>query len=67
MIPSSMPGVSRFGPKKALEFLRPLVKKGLRSVLLFSVSEGEKVGELYFRLKQSKVLATFYVRMKMNL
>lgn len=35
----SMPGVSRFGVNQVLEHLRPLVQKGLKTVLLFGVIE----------------------------
>uniref|UniRef100_A0A0A9XN56 Delta-aminolevulinic acid dehydratase n=2 Tax=Lygus hesperus TaxID=30085 RepID=A0A0A9XN56_LYGHE len=34
---SSMPGVYRWGVNKLLEYLKPLVERGLRSVLLFGV------------------------------
>lgn len=33
----SMPGISRFGVNRVLEHLDPLVKKGLKSILLFGV------------------------------
>lgn len=33
----SIPGVNRFGVNKMVEFLSPLVQKGLSSVLLFGV------------------------------
>ncbi len=39
----SMPGVRRMGVNTTVEFLRPLVEKGLRAVLLFSVTSMEKV------------------------
>lgn len=35
----SMPGVSRYGVNRLKEALEPLVKKGLKSVLLFGVAE----------------------------
>lgn len=35
----SMPGQSRWGVNRLEEFLGPLVKKGLRSVILFGVPE----------------------------
>ncbi len=34
-----MPGVSRYGNNKLKEFLEPLVKDGLSSVLLFGVMD----------------------------
>ena len=43
-----MPDVSRFGPERAVDFLRPLVAKGLKSVLLFSVTDMEKVSAEYY-------------------
>ncbi|XP_035207490.1 delta-aminolevulinic acid dehydratase-like [Stegodyphus dumicola] len=36
---SSMPGVFKFGEKQLINFLKPLVQKGLSSVLLFGVIE----------------------------
>lgn len=36
---ASMPGISRFGINHVLKHLEPLVKKGLKSVLLFGVIE----------------------------
>lgn len=33
----SMPGISRFGVSRVLEHLEALVKKGLKSILLFGV------------------------------
>lgn len=35
----SMPGVSRFGVNQVIAHLEPLVKKGLKTVLLFGVIE----------------------------
>ena len=37
----SMPGVSRFGVNRVEAFLRPLVAKGLKTVLVFPVTENE--------------------------
>ncbi len=38
-----MPGVRRLGAEKAVDFLRPLVERdGLRSVLLFAVTDADK-------------------------
>lgn len=34
-----MPGVSRFGVNEVIKHLEPLVKKGLKTVLLFGVVE----------------------------
>lgn len=36
---ASMPGVSRYGVNRLKEALDPLVKKGLKSILLFGVAE----------------------------
>ena len=41
---ASMPGVKRMGINAAVKFLDPLVKIGLKSVLLFAVTAAEKVG-----------------------
>ena len=38
-----MPGVSRFGVNALVKFVKPLVEKGLKSVLLFSVTSLAKV------------------------
>lgn len=35
----SMPGISRFGANQVIKHLEPLVKMGLKSVLLFGVIE----------------------------
>lgn len=35
----SMPGISRFGVLKVVDHLRPLVSKGLKTILLFGVIE----------------------------
>ena len=40
---ASMPGVKRMGVNAAIKFLDPLVRIGLKSVLLFAVTEVEKV------------------------
>jgi porphobilinogen synthase len=40
---SSMPGVKRMGVNAMVKFLEPLVKIGLKSVLLFSVTSMTKV------------------------
>lgn len=45
---ASMPGVSRYGINRLKEALDPIVKKGLKSILLFGVAES-----------LSKVLSTF--------
>lgn len=37
-----MPGVSRFGLNEALKHLKPLVDKGLKSILLFGVVDQQK-------------------------
>lgn len=34
-----MPGISRFGINQVLQHLEPLVKNGLKSILLFGVIE----------------------------
>ena len=39
-----MPGVKRMGINAAIKFLDPLIKIGLKSVLLFAVTAAEKVG-----------------------
>lgn len=36
---ASMPGVSRLGVHRLKEALEPIVKKGLKSILLFGVAE----------------------------
>ena len=41
---ASMPGVKRMGINAAIKFLDPLIKIGLKSVLLFAVTAAEKVG-----------------------
>ena len=38
-----MPGVSRWGVNKLIEYLKPIVDLGLKSVLLFSVTSKKKV------------------------
>ncbi|KAG4077577.1 hypothetical protein HA402_003004 [Bradysia odoriphaga] len=43
---ASMPGVSRYGNNKLQEFLEPLVKNGLSSVLLFGVMDGTPKDDL---------------------
>lgn len=39
-----MPGISRFGYKKIVEHLEPLVKKGLQAIIIFGVlnDDGKK-------------------------
>ena len=50
---SSLPGVCRYGVSSVLEFLRPLVKNGLTSVLLFGVPA--KVPKVYYTSSQSNI------------
>ncbi len=45
---ASMPGVSRMGADSAVNFLGPLVDAGLKSVLLFAVTDMKKVCRKYF-------------------
>ncbi len=40
---ASMPGVKRMGVNVMIKFLEPLVKMGLKSVLLFAVTSMKKV------------------------
>lgn len=40
---NSMPGIYRYGINQLETMLKPLVAKGLQSVLLFGVSQLEKV------------------------
>lgn len=44
---ASMPGVFRFGVNKLEGFLSPLVKDGLKSVLLFGVPQN--MGKVHIR------------------
>ena len=45
----SMPGIVQYGVGNIEECLRPIVDKGLQSVLLFAVEHGiPKVGNYYF-------------------
>lgn len=37
-----MPGIKRFGYKKIIEHLAPLVKKGLKSILIFGILSDDK-------------------------
>ena len=48
---ASMPGVKRMGINAAVKFLDPLVRIGLKSVLLFAVTEVEKVEECVHSLQ----------------
>jgi len=44
-----MPGIVQYGVGNIEECLRPIVDKGLQSVLLFAVEHGvPKVGNYYF-------------------
>ena len=45
---ASMPGVKRMGINAAINFLDPLIKIGLKSVLLFAVTAAQKVGTCHF-------------------
>ena len=45
---ASLPGVSRLGVNCLIEFLNPLVKKGLHSVLLFGVASDDIIKVLKF-------------------
>lgn len=47
---STMPGVFRFGVKKLILALKPLVERGLKSVLLFGVIDGSlKVRNIFLQ------------------
>ena len=59
---ASMPGVKRMGINAAIKFLDPLIKIGLKSVLLFAVTAAEKVGTstaLHYRNGPVHVLASW--------
>ena len=54
-----MPGVKRMGINAAIKFLDPLIKIGLKSVLLFAVTAAEKVGTQELRhYRDGPVLAS---------
>lgn len=46
----SMPGISRFGVNRVLEHLGPLVKKGLKSILLFGVIKNLPKVRYFFKI-----------------
>lgn len=53
---ASMPGISRFGINQLIKHLEPLVKKGLKSVLLFGVID-----------TLPKVLTNFIIKFSFNI
>ena len=53
----AMPGVVRFGSNAVLKYVAPLVEKGLKAVLLFSVTNMEKV---IFKLLSIDILQVNY-------
>ena len=65
---ASMPGVKRMGINAAVKFLDPLVKIGLKSVLLFAVTAAEKVGanELFKLTRKYMVSITNHNHVKYN-
>lgn len=59
----SMPGVSRYGNNKLKEFLEPLVKDGLSSVLLFGVMDNTPKVDILLLWRESSLSEIFSVRM----